>query len=105
MNLILIDSEFVALIRNFLQRIIIAIAGQNYSNKYLELLYEVSVRVVSSLITVKLYENFKSNDFVKSKIVLLLIVAFAFFMGQDLISKFYSFVNKDDDDDTDTPSS
>jgi len=65
----------------------------------------LSVRVVSSLITVKLYENFRSNDFVKSKIILLLIVAFAFFMGKDLISKFYSFVNKDDDDDTDTPSS
>lgn len=103
MNLILIESEFVALIRNFLQRIIIVIAGQNYSNKYLELLYELSVRVVSSLITVKLYENFKSDDFVKSKINLLLIVAFAFFIGKDLMSKTYSYLKEDDDNDTSTP--
>ena len=76
-NLILIDGEFRSLIRNTLEKIIEPmVKKQDTDNK--KLLLKVSIRVISSLIAIKLYEIFKKNVDIKTYTSYILVFVFIY---------------------------
>ena len=79
---ILIEGEFRSLIRNSLERII----GARFSkkpNKYMEILWKVSIRAVSSLIAIFAFKAIKQQPHIGENVSYFLVFAFFFFILND----------------------
>jgi len=80
LSLILIEGELRSLIRNSLERII----GKNFNKKYnknLDILLKISIRAVSSLIAIALFQYIKETPAIReysSYILLIVFILFAF---------------------------
>ena len=75
----LINSEFRALIRNFCERII----GENFKkkdNKYLQILLKLAIRVISSLIAIKIFSIVKETIEVREYTSYILVIIFIYFV-------------------------
>ena len=75
LSLILIDGEVRSLIRNSLERLIGHKLGSK-KDKMKNILFKLSIRVISSLIAIKLFSIVKENESFKKNISYLLIFAF-----------------------------
>lgn len=85
----LINSELRALIRNTLERLI----GLNFkkkNNKYLEILLKVSIRVIASLLAIKIFSIIKDTVEIKQYTSYILVIIFIYFCYQE-----YNNVNEE----------
>lgn len=79
LSIVLIEGELRSLIRNSLERII----GKNFNKKYnknLEILLKISIRAVSSLIAIALFQYIKQNPAIREYSSYVLIIVFIFFI-------------------------
>tara|TARA_B100001029_G_C14680584_1_gene244349 strand:+ start:220 stop:465 length:246 start_codon:yes stop_codon:yes gene_type:complete len=75
---VIIDSEFRSLIKYFLQKFI----GLNFKKKYnknQELLLKLSIRVISSLLAIYIFNNVKNIKNIKENISYIMIIIFLYF--------------------------
>ncbi len=91
MNLfILIEGEFRSLIRNSLEKLI----GNNFDkqkNPYLDIILKLSIRVVSSLIAIYIFNKLKNNDKVLfNNIIMYTSYFFIAIFTYILFNKYYS---------------
>ena len=79
--IILIESEFRSLIRNFLTRLI----GKNIKkkNKNFNILFKISIRTVSSLIAIQIFNMFKKIPEIRNYISYIMIIVFVIFYIQE----------------------
>lgn len=75
LSLILIDGEVRSLIRNSLERIIGHKFGSK-KDKMKNILFKISIRVISSLIAIKLFSMVKDNESFKKNISYALVFVF-----------------------------
>ena len=80
---VLIDGELRSLIRNTLERVF-DIKLDKKKSKTKNLLYKISIRVISSLIAVQIYKNLQENKDLKMYISYFFIIMF-FLLHFDLI--------------------
>lgn len=84
--LVLVDSEFRSLIRNALERMI----GNNFSkkeNKHMELLLKLSIRVISSILAIKIFNNIKTITNVTEYTSYIMIAIFVYFSFMEFKQK------------------
>ena len=75
LSLILIDGEVRSLIRNSLERFIGRKFGSK-KDKLKNIIFKLSIRVVSSLIAIKIFSMVKDNESFKKNISFALVFAF-----------------------------
>ena len=79
LSIVLIEGELRSLIRNSLERII----GKNFNKKYnknLEILLKISIRAVSSLIAITLFQFIKQNPTIREYSSYILLIIFILFV-------------------------
>ena len=76
MELILISGELRSLIRNMLERIFKFTFKKKYKNKKIDILYKLSIRVISSLIAIYLFNMVKDNINVRKYVTYFMICVF-----------------------------
>jgi hypothetical protein len=79
LSIVLIEGELRSLIRNSLERII----GKNFNKKYnknLEILLKISIRAVSSLIAITLFQYIKQNPTIREYSSYILLIIFILFV-------------------------
>ena len=82
LSLVLIDGEVRSLIRNRLERLIRYKFGSK-KDKMKNILFKISIRVISSLIAIKLFSIVKNNELFKKYISFALIIAFVYLAYHD----------------------
>ena len=78
MELILISGELRSLIRNSLERVFKFTLKKKYKNKKMNILYNLSIRVISSLITIYLFNMIKDNTNIRKYISYFMICVFIY---------------------------
>ena len=81
-SLILIQGELRSLIRNSLERII----GKSFkkkSNKNMDILLKISIRVISSIIAIQIFNQVKDIPNIKEYTSYIMIGLFVFFFIQE----------------------
>lgn len=81
---ILIESEFKSLIRTGFENIF-SLFFKKKDNKIFDIILKLSIRVVSSLITVFLIKFFQINFKVRKYISYILIVIFIYFLREEFL--------------------
>ena len=82
LSLVLIDGEVRSLIRNSLERLI-GYKFRSKKDKMKNILFKISIRVISSLIAIKLFSIVKNNELFKKYISFALIIAFVYLAYHD----------------------
>jgi len=75
----LVDYEFRALIRSTFERFIEVYFTKKY-NKYLESLLKVSIRLISSLLAIKIFSIIKDNFEIRKYTSYILVIIFIYFV-------------------------
>tara|TARA_B110000977_G_C10856697_1_gene408035 strand:- start:225 stop:461 length:237 start_codon:yes stop_codon:yes gene_type:complete len=75
--LVLIESEMRSLIRNAIERIL----GKQFKNK--EILLKLSIRVISSLIGIYIFNQIKKNDNIRVHLSYCMIFIFVYFLYRE----------------------
>ena len=78
MELILISGELRSLIRNILERFVKFSLKKKYKNKKIKILYNLSVRVISSLIAIYLFNMIKDNINIRKYVTYFMICIFIY---------------------------
>lgn len=78
MELILISGELRSLIRNILERFVKFSFKKKYKNKKIKILYNLSVRVISSLIAIYLFNMIKDNINIRKYVTYFMICIFIY---------------------------
>lgn len=78
MKLILISGELRSLIRNILERFVKFSFKKKYKNKKIKILYNLSVRVISSLIAIYLFNMIKDNINIRKYVTYFMICIFIY---------------------------
>lgn len=78
MELILISGELRSLIRNMLKRIFKFTLKKKFKNKKVNIIYNLSVRVISSLIAIYIFSIIKVNTNIRKYISYFMICVFIY---------------------------
>ena len=78
MELILISGELRSLIRNMLERIFKFTLKKKFKNKKVNIIYNLSVRVISSLIAIYIFSMIKDNIDIRKYVSYFMICVFIY---------------------------
>ena len=78
MELILISGELRSLIRNTLERIFKFTLKKKFKNKKINIIYNLSVRVISSLIAIYIFSMIKDNTNIRKYVSYFMICVFIY---------------------------
>lgn len=77
--ILLIDGEFRSLMRNSLERFI-GLNMKKRKNKYINILSKISIRVISSLIAIQLYQYSQKIPTLKKYVSYTFVILFLYFL-------------------------
>lgn len=77
--ILLIDGEFRSLMRNSLERVI-GLNMKKRKNKYINILSKISIRVISSLIAIQLYQYSQKIPTLKKYVSYAFVMLFLYFL-------------------------
>ena len=77
--ILLIDGEFRSLMRNSLERVI-GLNMKKRENKYINILSKISIRVISSLIAIQLYQYSQKIPTLKKYVSYAFVMLFLYFL-------------------------
>ena len=79
--LLLIDGEFRSLMRSSIEKFI-GLNLKKRENKYINVLVKISIRVVSSLIAIQLYQYAQNIPDLKKYVSYACVIMFLYFLGE-----------------------